>query len=1450
MNNKIYRLVFSKTRGMLVAVAEIVLGRGKGSTRARSAQRNASASPVTFFPVKALALAACVALGAHYELAIGQALPTGGVVVGGAANIAQTAANKMVISQSTNRAVVNWQTFNVGAGNTVQFVQPSASSQILNRVVGVSGPSQILGTLTANGQVFIVNSQGVVFGNGAVVNVGSLLAATKDISPSSFMAGGPLTFSGGSNGSGLISNEGALNASAGFITLVGDQVRNTGSLTAPNGQIALASGDQATLTLSNGQLVQLTLGASANNASILNSGVISAQGGKVLLTANATNSLLNSVINLSGVVSAQGGAIAVDGGSAANITVSNAVLDVANTQGVGGNLTITSPNINLNGNVSVLASGSQGGGTVVLAGNSTLTNSQVTVLDSTINVSGTQTGAPGGTIVLSGNQVGLFGNTTIDASGVAQGGKVILGGDRLSKVADTINVTLANQTYIGANTSIDIGSAQGDGGFVETSGQELTMLGNVRGISKGNNGQWLIDPTDITIGSSASTATNTSNTWNSTLSSAVVNNASIGSALSSGLNVTVTTAGSGGGTGNLFVYGDIIKTDATNSTLTLYANTSLGIGSVNVCATGTGSLGLTATAANGTLTLGSSNINLNGGNGNLTGGTTSLASNGVDISTGNATNLFMNGGVFNITGRSYNVIGVSSRNFNITQSGGTINILGVSNTSSGIRWDPNASNLVNVTAGNLNVNGTSLNSNGNGIGLLAVNISQSGGAIGFKAYANGSENAFIFQNTNLSISGGTFNITSTSNRSAPGININYLTLNQSNGSVSLTGTSNSSSGISLSSLAILNVSGGNLTLNGTSLTGKGLYSSGNITQTGGNISMSGVSQGSDSGIYFEYGSFISSGGNLYFNGTTSGTTGVDFNTVSSSSPNAYKFKASNTFIYSSRGDVKFNPGSAISIYANNLTVKTDTGNIYLATPLNVSGNLSLLAGTAISAGNVSGGDVAITSSSASIKVGASSTVTIFSGNASAASYSSNTTTLQTNITGANSTGLYYKTYNATFANIAPVAGTRNYYYRLKPNLTIGSTSNKVYDTTTNATGTISGGLIDGDSASSARMQFSNASAGTQTINTSAGAVIASTNASWNVSGYGISGTPSATISQANVYSNGSLTVADKVYDTTTNAAISGGYIVALGNASLANGSLAANTTFTNFNITGGFANASAGTQAVNITYSLTDTTNYTLQSGASSGSFNTTATISKAQIQISSNGSVANKTYDGLTNATLATYPVGTVFLGNSARADGSLVGLSPADLRSYVRTAASFASPNVGNQTVNFQYSPYDSTNFYLSRMSGDGFANIFAIPVAASPAITSETLKQQQLQAFVLPSMVAGAINLSPPALVATVPMQSPIKVIDAYVEKVKPLELANAAPVKLATLVPDMDSTAVSATGVSANNVVGTTATKPPEVSLTTSVVGTPLTLGSDRVDYRIRNSEIALPSDMLR
>jgi filamentous hemagglutinin family protein len=175
--------------------------------------------------------------------------PEGGTVVGGAATIQGQGGPAVIVNQTTNSAIINWNTFNIGVKERVQFNQPGSSSVVLNRVTGGLGPSEILGTLTANGRVFLINRDGILFGPSSVVNTASFLATTHDIRNSDFMAG-RYNFNIPGRSDASIVNQGRITAaSGGFAALVAPGVRNSGTITATLGTVALASGNSFTLDM-------------------------------------------------------------------------------------------------------------------------------------------------------------------------------------------------------------------------------------------------------------------------------------------------------------------------------------------------------------------------------------------------------------------------------------------------------------------------------------------------------------------------------------------------------------------------------------------------------------------------------------------------------------------------------------------------------------------------------------------------------------------------------------------------------------------------------------------------------------------------------------------------------------------------------------------------------------------------------------------------------------------------------------------------------------------------------------------------------------------------------------------------------------------------------------------------------------------------------------------------
>jgi filamentous hemagglutinin family protein len=295
------------------------------------------------------------------------ALPTNGKVVAGSAVIAQTggAAPVMTIHQTSQRAVINWDSFNVGQNATVNFNQPNAQAATLNRVTGAT-QSMINGAVNATGQVVFVNPNGVTFGKGAVINAPGVVATTMDIANKSFMeSNGKLTFSG--NGTGAVINEGRIHVSH-YAALLAPEVRNEGYIVASKeGAVALGAGKQITLNFSGSQLLSMKVDVAVYNALIANSQVIEAQGGLVVLAASAANTLAASVIKNTGRISASslvshGGTIELVGS-----TITQAGVIEANGQAVnanGGQINLAASNITLASKSMTSATGAAGGGQI------------------------------------------------------------------------------------------------------------------------------------------------------------------------------------------------------------------------------------------------------------------------------------------------------------------------------------------------------------------------------------------------------------------------------------------------------------------------------------------------------------------------------------------------------------------------------------------------------------------------------------------------------------------------------------------------------------------------------------------------------------------------------------------------------------------------------------------------------------------------------------------------------------------------------------------------------------------------------------------------------------------------------------------------------------------------------------------------------------------------------
>ncbi|OEZ84001.1 heme/hemopexin-binding protein precursor [Janthinobacterium sp. HH103] len=328
--NRIYRSIWNQATGAYAAVSENVKSAGKRSLPGCSGGG-------AHFALTGMAAALMLGYG---SLAL--AGPAGGTVVAGQATI-NGAPGATVIRQGSQNAVINWASFNIGKGESVQFQQPNSNAVALNRVLGGDGTT-ILGNLSANGKVFIVNPNGILFGQGASVNTAGLVASTLDISNADFMAG-KYQFSG--NGTGKVLNQGSISAPGGYVALLGAHVSNKGTIQARLGSVALAAGKAITLDVAGDGLLNVAVNAGAVGALVNNGGLIQADGGSVVLTAQAAGDLLKTAVNNTGVIEAhtiatRGGTIKLLGDMQSGTVNAAGTLDASASDGGNGGFIDTS----------------------------------------------------------------------------------------------------------------------------------------------------------------------------------------------------------------------------------------------------------------------------------------------------------------------------------------------------------------------------------------------------------------------------------------------------------------------------------------------------------------------------------------------------------------------------------------------------------------------------------------------------------------------------------------------------------------------------------------------------------------------------------------------------------------------------------------------------------------------------------------------------------------------------------------------------------------------------------------------------------------------------------------------------------------------------------------------------------------------------------------------------
>ncbi len=491
------------------------------------------------FPLKALAVAIATC---YYPIAT-LANPLQPVVVAGSAQFATQ--GKTLTVDNTPGAIINWQQFSIAADEITRFNQQSAASSVLNRVTG-NDPSQLLGRLTSNGQVFLINPAGILVGAQARIDTAGFVASTLKLSDADFLAG-RFNFTP-TPGAGAVSNAGQITTpEGGFVYLVGAAVDNSGLIHAPGGEVLLAAGQSVQLADSTTPGVRVEFSASSGAAR--NLGEIVAEAGRVGLTG--------ALVRQSGTISAnsavrEGGQIYL---RASGDTYVDQDSQTTATGHRGGQISLLGQRVAVTDQALVDASGQQGGGQVLLGGDYQGKNAAV-----------------------DNAQMSFFGPQAVlraDAIEQGDGGKVIVWADQQTQAYGTI--------------SARGGAQSGNGGLVETSGKEILNIRQINvdtSAAQGQAGLWLLDPVNVDIVASTPYGTDYLSPFSSfdPGSDSAILASDIETGLGTG-NVQITTGSTGSSAGNIQVQQAISWSSANSLTLDAANKIQLDAG---IDASGTG----------------------------------------------------------------------------------------------------------------------------------------------------------------------------------------------------------------------------------------------------------------------------------------------------------------------------------------------------------------------------------------------------------------------------------------------------------------------------------------------------------------------------------------------------------------------------------------------------------------------------------------------------------------------------------------------------------------------------------------------------------------------------------------------------------------------------------------------------------------------------------------------
>ncbi|MHB1949063.1 MAG: two-partner secretion domain-containing protein, partial [Gammaproteobacteria bacterium] len=473
------------------------------------------------------------------------------------------------VNQRSQDAIINWQSFNIGAKQATHFIQPP-DGIALNRINSAYGASQIFGTLTATGKLVLINSAGIYFGPGAMVDVGGIIASTSDMSDKNFLTH-HYVFDQPSTSRGSIVNRGTIVAEHGLVALVGTGVSNEGFIQANLGQVVLASGSKFTVDLSGDELINFSIDGAATSAGkspvdgsslkngVNNSGMVIANGGKILMSAQVAENIVDHAINMSGVAQAhsvyqRNGQIILSGGNYGTVRVTGR-LDASGRahHQHGGTVKVLGKYVDVESPAVIDASGDIGGGQIYIGGNFHGAGPDPNAVSTTIGA---------GSII------------NADALTYGNGGNIAVWSDNVTNYAGSI--------------SAKGGALGGNGGFAEVSGHQLLNFTGAADLSaaKGMTGTLLLDPENLTIEDSnnvpgaTTTASLSGNTYTSNADDSVLTVGDLQNLLATN-NVLVKTGSSGTQAGDITIAANTAISWSTANSLTLsaYHDVIFGTGS-------------------------------------------------------------------------------------------------------------------------------------------------------------------------------------------------------------------------------------------------------------------------------------------------------------------------------------------------------------------------------------------------------------------------------------------------------------------------------------------------------------------------------------------------------------------------------------------------------------------------------------------------------------------------------------------------------------------------------------------------------------------------------------------------------------------------------------------------------------------------------------------------------